>query len=81
MNNDLELALQAMGEVYPTIQEIKTTEMVVAFMGLLLDQYCADHRISNSEKFHYLLGLVDASMSVNAELEPLVPTNIKEEPQ
>ena len=52
-------------------------------LGILqdIDQYCADHRISNNEKFHYLLGLVDASMSVNAVLEPLVPTNIKEEPQ
>jgi hypothetical protein len=78
MNNDLRLALQAMKEVYPTIQEIKTTEMVIAFMGLLLDQYCADHKVSESQKIHLLMGLVDASMFVNNVLEPLVPTEIKD---
>lgn len=74
MNNDLRLALQAMKEVYPTIQEIKDTKMVVAFMGLLFDQYCADRRIKQEEKSAHLIELVAACNFVNAVMEPLAPT-------
>lgn len=74
MNNDLRLALQAMKEVYLTIQEIKDPKMVVAFMGLLFDQYCADRRIKQEEKSAHLMALVDACNFVNAVMEPLTPT-------
>ena len=78
MNRDLQLALQAMKEVYPTIQEIQTIEMVVAFMGLLFDQYCIDHEIPENMKVAHLVGLVDASIFVNEVMEPLEPTVAKE---
>ena len=74
MNNDSRLALQAMKEVYPTIQEIKDAKMVVAFMGLLFDQYCADRRIKQEEKSAHLMELVAACNFVNAVMEPLAPT-------
>ena len=77
MNRDLQLALQEMKEVYPTIHEIQTPEMVVAFMGLLFDQYCIDHEIEDKMKIAHLVGLVDASMFVNEVMEPLEPTVVK----
>lgn len=76
---DLRLALQAMKEAYPTIQEIQTPEMVVAFMGLLFDQYCTDHEIAEKVKVAHLVGLVDASIFVNGVLEPLEPTVVKKQ--
>lgn len=75
---DLQLAVQAMKEVYPTIQEIQTPEMVVSFIGLLFDQYCADYEIPEEVKVAHLVGLVDASIFVNGVLEPLEPTVVKE---
>lgn len=66
-----------MKEAYPTIQEIQKPEMVVAFMGLLFDQYCIDHEIPENMKVAHLVGLVDASIFVNEVMEPLEPTVVK----
>lgn len=62
---DLRLAVQAM-------------KMVVSFMGLLFDQYCADYEIPEDAKVAHLVGLVDASIFVNEVMEPLKPTVAKE---
>lgn len=74
MGKDFTLAMKAMQEAYAYLQEIEDPAFVIAFFELVLDQYCADHMVSEESKRILLFVLVGASEYVNSVMEPLEPT-------
>ncbi len=77
MGKDFTLAMKAMQEAYAYLQEIEDPAIVIAFFGLVLDQYCAGHMVSEEAKRALLFALVDASEYVNSVMEPLEPTTME----
>ena len=68
MMNDLENTFKVFEDIYPRIKEIKHIENFGALLGVMIDQYAADHDIKTEEMTKILDGLVEAHKEINKNM-------------
>lgn len=65
MMQDLENTFKVFEDMYPRVKEIKHIENFGALLGVIIDQYAADHDIKTEEMANILKGLVEAHKEIN----------------
>ena len=65
MMQDLENTFKVFEDTYPHARKIKYIENFGAFLGVMIDQYAADHDIKTEEMANILKGLVEAHKEIN----------------
>ncbi len=68
MMNDLENTFKVFEDVYPRVKEIKHLENFGALLGVMIDQYAADHDVTTEEMANILDGLVKAHNEINKNM-------------
>lgn len=68
MMNDLEKTFKVFEDTYPRVREIKYIESLGALLGVIIDQYAADHDIKTEEMTKILVGLVEAHKEINKNM-------------
>lgn len=68
MMKDLENTFKVFEDTYPRIKEIKYLESFGALLGVIIDQYAADHDIKTEEMTKILEGLVKAHKEINKNM-------------
>ena len=68
MMNDLENTFKVLEDTYPRIKEIKYLESFGALLGVIIDQYTADHDIKTEEIANILNKLVEAHREINKNM-------------
>lgn len=65
MMQDLENTFKVFEDMHPRVKEIKHIENFGALLGVIIDQYAADHDIKTEEMANILKGLVEAHKEIN----------------
>lgn len=65
---DLENTFKVFEDTYPRVKEIKYLENFGALLGVMIDQYAADHDITTEEMTKILDGLVEAHKEINKNM-------------
>ena len=68
MMRDLENTFKVLEDIYPRVKEIKYLENFSALLGVIIDQYAADHEIETEEMSKILDGLVEAHKAINRDM-------------
>lgn len=68
MMQDLENTFKVFEDTYPRVKEIKHLKNFGALLGVMIDQYAADHDITTEEMANILKGLVEAHKEINKNM-------------
>lgn len=68
MMQDLENTFKVFEDTYPRVKEIKHLENFGALLGVIIDQYAADHDVKTEQMANILKGLVEAHKEINKNM-------------